>query len=270
MSYYKSRRMKILHSVADAFAKIRAKDRPVTRINMPQECFTELITHRDSLIGMIEARAEVTPQPLRQNHNRQMGRLNLSEQFLRENIDSTREAFPDTVGKIWGANIYFKKDKLEVLSDDLRYRSGAAWSSIEQMSPPIVETVDLNIKLFYMGSLTIHVKTRAKPFRDMSGSEITAVETLREMISEQEYRKYIKYGFILATNDKGDVYQIFRNDPHTKVWRNGKIIKEVCVRIRDRKIPPTDNLIAFKTMIETDSNEFEKMGNVYKHETEAA
>ena len=113
-------------------------------------------------------------------------------------------------------------------------------------------------------NLTIIIKSRADIITQAPKNEQCALETLREMITETEFRKYIKYGFILVKGKSGNVYQIFRNQSHTKIWYNGKLIEEVCVRIRDRKIPPTDNLIAFKTMIETDEDEFRKLGNVYK------
>ncbi len=115
-----------------------------------------------------------------------------------------------------------------------------------------------------MHNLAVHVKSRANVISKVKENEQVAIETLRETITEREFRKYIKYGFVLVKGKSGDTYQVFRNRSHTKVWRNGKVIEEVCVRIRsDQKVPPTDNVIAFKTMIETDEQEFKKIANVY-------
>lgn len=112
--------------------------------------------------------------------------------------------------------------------------------------------------------LTIIIKSRANFLYKYEKNEWNAIETLREMITEQEFRKYIKYGFVLVTGNSGRVYQVFRNKSHTKVWEKGRVVEEICVRIKDRKIPLTDNVIAFKQLIEIDENEFKKMGNVYK------
>lgn len=113
-------------------------------------------------------------------------------------------------------------------------------------------------------NLTIIVKSRADPIRSASQSEQRAIESLREVITEIEFRKYLKFGFILVKGCSGRVYQIFRNKEHTKVWEKGKLVEEVCVRIkRDLKVPPTDNVIAFRTMVLCDENEFKKIGNVY-------
>jgi len=112
-------------------------------------------------------------------------------------------------------------------------------------------------------NLTIIVKSRAQPVDEIPENEWRALNTLREMISETDFRKYLKYGFILVKGQSGFVYQIFRDRDHTKVWKNGKVIKEICVRIEDKNIPPTDNVVAFKVLIEGCEKEFEKLGNVY-------
>lgn len=111
--------------------------------------------------------------------------------------------------------------------------------------------------------VTILVKSRADDFRNTPKNEWYAIDTLREMITEAEFRKYMAHGFILVKGQSGHVYQIFRCRKHTRVWENGEVVEEVCVRIKDRRIPPTDSVIAFKILIETDEDTFKKLGNVY-------
>jgi hypothetical protein len=114
-------------------------------------------------------------------------------------------------------------------------------------------------------NLTIAIKSRADLPNTSDPAERTAMETLRESISETEFRKYLRYGFVLVKGKSGDTFQIFRNRSHTKVWRNGKVIEEVCVRIHyDQKVPPTDNVIAFRSIIQADEESFRKLGNVFK------
>jgi len=113
-------------------------------------------------------------------------------------------------------------------------------------------------KLDRVNLFDIFIPTKA------TSAEIRAVETLREMITETEYRKYVVHGFILVKGRGGKVYQIFRGRTHTKVWKKGLLVKEICVRIQDPEIPPTDNVIAHKILIETSEEEFERLGNVYK------
>ena len=114
-------------------------------------------------------------------------------------------------------------------------------------------------------NLCIHMKSRASPLpKNTQESERIALETLREMISEQEFRNYLKYGFILVKGQSGRIYQISQHNQHTKVWDRGVLVEEVCVRInRQIGVPPTDNVIAFKVMIETSEELFKSRGNVY-------
>jgi hypothetical protein len=121
----------------------------------------------------------------------------------------------------------------------------------------------LRVKL--RDNLVPSIKSRNKLLEKvLPNNELVALETLREELSETEYRKYLKHGFVLVKGKSGDIYQVFRNKSHTKVWRGGKLIEEICVRIKDKSIPETDNVIAFKTMIEVDENEFKELGNRYK------
>ena len=116
-------------------------------------------------------------------------------------------------------------------------------------------------------NLTIIIKSRALSIENnVPENEKIAQETLREMITEMEFRKYIKHGFISVPGAEGKTYQIFKNRHHTKVWKGGEVIEEVCVRIsHNANVPPTDNVIAFMSMILASEEEFKKMGNVYRN-----
>jgi len=112
-------------------------------------------------------------------------------------------------------------------------------------------------------NLLINVKSRADIINGVPKNEAIAIETLREEISEAEFRKYLKYGFINVPGKGDKTFQVFRNDSHIKVWKGGKLLEEICVRISDSKIPPTDNVIAMKALITANEEEFRKLGNIY-------
>jgi hypothetical protein len=131
------------------------------------------------------------------------------------------------------------------------------------VSPEEIKTQQKKERL--KSNLVIQIKSRAELPKIIPDNERIAMETLREVITEAEFRKYIKYGFIMVKGESGDDYQIFRNKSHTKVWRAGKVIEEVCVRIKhEEEAPPTDNVIAFRTIIQSNELAFKKLGNVYK------
>ena len=177
------------------------------------------------------------------------------------------DIYKNSVSKLWGADIHICENRFDVVCDEPYYTP-----EIEPITfgneLPLLGT---KLQLFKRGrNLTFIVKSRAiEPFFHESIEENRAINTLREMITETEFRRYIKYGFILVKASSGFTYQIFRNRSHTKVWQNGKLIKEICVRIKDSQIPPTDNVIAFKTIIEMNEAEFCEIGNVYKFEKAA-
>jgi len=116
-------------------------------------------------------------------------------------------------------------------------------------------------------NLTPVIKTRANPLVSDTPAEMLALETLREVVTELEFRKYLKYGFVLVKGDSGATYQIYRNRSHVRVWVGGKVIEEICVYLRavdGRTAPDTDKVVAFKAMIEADEEAFKAMGNRYR------
>jgi hypothetical protein len=131
-----------------------------------------------------------------------------------------------------------------------------------------IETISLcQIKMNILRkNLTPIVKHRASPNYSVSSAELIALEMLREMITEAEYRKYLTQGFILVKSASGKVYQVFR-EPGSKisVWSNGKLIEKLCIQIKQEiKAPPTDRVIAFKTIIEVSESQLRNLSNVFK------
>jgi hypothetical protein len=201
-----------------------------------------------------------------------------SDKFIIENDHDYFSSFKEEYNKrtSWNYTPYQPKEESFIRSMEYDPTSGRididletchfTYSDYPYMASPanLVAIVDLK-KNQIRNNLTIIVKSRANPICNVPKNELAAIETLREMITETEFRKYIKHGFILVRGLSGRVYQIFRNKEHTKVWEKGKLVEEVCVRIkRNLKVPPTDNVIAFRTMVLCDEGEFKKLGNVYK------
>jgi len=88
-------------------------------------------------------------------------------------------------------------------------------------------------------------------FGDITKAEGTALVLLRRMLSDQEWRRYLKYGFIVVRGPTGLRYQIVRGQSHLKVYRRGDKIAELCLAV-DGNCPPTDHVITKKIMVECD------------------
>jgi len=115
-------------------------------------------------------------------------------------------------------------------------------------------------RLFLYEPCVTFIMSRAKKWF-LSKPEIKAIDTLHEIIGEQEFRRYLKYGFITVTGSSGKSYQI-RNEGHTMVRLNGKVVEEICFYLKD--VPPTDQVIAKRHILLTDETAFRSMGNIYK------
>lgn len=88
-------------------------------------------------------------------------------------------------------------------------------------------------------------------FGDITKAEGTALVLLRRMLSDQQWRRYLKYGFIMVQGQTGLRYQIVRGQSHLKVYRRGDKIAELCLAV-DGNCPPTDHVITKKIMVECD------------------
>jgi hypothetical protein len=79
--------------------------------------------------------------------------------------------------------------------------------------------------------------------------EIRARETLRLVIGDEEYRDFLKKGFVSVYNKaSGRTYQIFPGHKFTNVYEGGKLIEKLCV-VLSGDFPPTDSLIVRYLMI---------------------
>lgn len=92
--------------------------------------------------------------------------------------------------------------------------------------------------------------------------ELKARETLREYLSESEYRRYITNGFIMVRGSStGYHYQVF-GDRRLRVYHKYKAIESICIHSQD--CPPSDHVLNMKILIESDETEFRKLGNISK------
>jgi hypothetical protein len=98
------------------------------------------------------------------------------------------------------------------------------------------------------------------PFQ-ASAEELKARETLRDMISENEWRRYLTNGFIMTKGQSGKWYQIFQQyNERIRVYENGKHVEMLCIH-SDGECPPTDHVINMKILAEVDESALWKGSN---------
>lgn len=98
--------------------------------------------------------------------------------------------------------------------------------------------------------------------RMAEGPEEKARGLLRRMVGEQAFRGYIRNGFISYRAKSGKIYQIFPGWGHSKVWKDGQPIEQLCVIFQDGNLPPTDSIIMRLLMLEHDEEGFRQMSNI--------
>lgn len=108
-------------------------------------------------------------------------------------------------------------------------------------------------------------KSRAQPVRnEAQANEIKARETLRDMVTESEWRRYLTNGFIMVKAPSNRWYQIFNSSSkRVIVYEANKKIAEICIH-SDPSCPPTDHVINIKVLAEIDEDAIWQGGNVTK------
>jgi hypothetical protein len=92
--------------------------------------------------------------------------------------------------------------------------------------------------------------------------EIRARQTLRRMLGDDGFQRFLRNGFISVQARSGKVYQIYPGHGMTVVYLNGKPIEKLCV-VLDGNFTPTDHLITRYVMILHDENHFRASANVF-------
>jgi len=142
--------------------------------------------------------------------------------------------------------------------------NSCATSTTIRMGNSLEATVKLfnqrSLKLANLkNNLLIKVNHRQRYVAMVSPQEIRARNVLRDMITEQDWRRYVTNGFIMV---KGSHYwyQVFAQGSMQVYWK-GKKIKSICIHTV-KECPPTDHVINMKTLIEIDEEAIWRNGNV--------
>jgi hypothetical protein len=104
---------------------------------------------------------------------------------------------------------------------------------------------------------------RSADFSTVQQNEIVALHLLRKMLDRDRWRKYLKYGFVDVQGKSGMTYQILRGQAHVRVFKQGVKVCELCVKLRNRAMPPTDEVITRMILAECDEADLWKRANAY-------
>lgn len=97
-------------------------------------------------------------------------------------------------------------------------------------------------------------------FSDATPAELTALQLLRQLVGQDEFRRYLRYGFIVVQGMSGLRYQIDRKRHNIVVWADTGKVDNLCCYLRG-DFPPTDSVITRMLMAERDELELWRRGN---------
>ncbi len=135
--------------------------------------------------------------------------------------------------------------------------TSSTWCSTSY-NTPIPKTIQQRMReiLATRHAPVIH-NNRRRYIPPISITEIKARQTLRRIIGEKNYRRFVRDGFITVVAKSGLTYRIFSGHGITEVYDRGKMIDRPCV-VLSGSFPPTDSLIMRYLLILNNEEEFSK------------
>jgi hypothetical protein len=92
--------------------------------------------------------------------------------------------------------------------------------------------------------------------------EIRARQTLRRILGDDGFRRFLRNGFVSVRANSGKIYQIYPGHGMTVVYDRGTPIEKLCVVLHG-DFTPTDSLITRYVMILHDEADFRALANVW-------
>jgi len=133
----------------------------------------------------------------------------------------------------------------------------------------LMEFIKGKVKSNMQGPLIISDKD-ALPLKVL-GPELKARDTLRDLITEAQWRKYLVHGFITVQGSSSFIEQksliqgpfLYKITPHKniEVYKDNKVIHGLCIHTHS-SCPPTDHVINMKVLVELDEQSIWSGSNI--------
>jgi hypothetical protein len=95
----------------------------------------------------------------------------------------------------------------------------------------------------------------------LSPAEVKALQLLRSLVTPENFRRYLKYGFVIVKGMSGLTYNVYRRK-NAVVFDGQNQVASLCVHLSGNKVP-TDEVIAKILMCECDEHEIWRRSNRY-------
>lgn len=152
---------------------------------------------------------------------------------------------------IQGATNYYSEHKYDLTANCQAY--GSSWTA-----PVITPSERMRQILASRSAPAFHRgHKRAALALPTDLREIRARATLRRIIGEDKFRRFMRDGFITVVSKTGLTYRVFPGHGITEVYNKGTMVDRLCVVLKGQ-FPPTDELLMRYLLILNDEGEFSK------------
>jgi len=126
-----------------------------------------------------------------------------------------------------------------------------------------------NLRQKLKGNLISPYRKRIALISPETLAEEKARISLRDMLPENEWRRYVTNGFIMVKGKSGKWYQIFnRSHERVRVYEKGIYTTQLCIHTVN-ECPPTDHVLNIKFLAEFDEDTLWAGANITKQAVSA-
>ena len=170
-------------------------------------------------------------------------------------VDATsRGTIATTPWKIESTNTLYTTTADTSTNVDTLYGTGT-WHQWSQPSPRERKQAQIKKQL----RAAAHLRGNPSFVDSLNPAEVKALQLLKSLVDAENFRKYLKYGFVTVEGMSGLLYNIYRRR-NTIVFEDNVQVASLCVHLRGNQ-PPTDEVIAKVLMCECDEAAIWKQSN---------
>lgn len=164
-----------------------------------------------------------------------------------------RKIPPNSIFIVHGANL------ITTVDEDLIYEiHGELSSEVEITDPNSEEPGLIPVRMW-----TFHYDPHPVLKTHTQKAETKARRTLKKLIGEKEYIRYLANECVQVFGKSGRMYKVYPGDRETEVYNKSGKIGRVCVVVGDSTIPPTDSILMRVAMIQSDECGFYDESNLF-------
>jgi len=178
-------------------------------------------------------------------------------------ISNTQTA-PDNFYRLWKENYYGDEGSHSANVVTFTATTGIVWPSyVTTLTPPLPVSERFRQILRSRQIPMLLLSTRSPIKTATEERELRARETLRRLLGDGKFQRFLRNGFVSVQGKSGKVYQIYPGHGMTVVYNRGTPIEKLCVVLRG-DFTPVDSLITRYVMILHDEQQFRALANVWQ------